>query len=151
MQIRQKPLMLCPILLLAGMLGGTVLAAETSSGDLTPPGESYVTRTNEPGNRTAATGRVGGTSFAFTRLDTNGNERLSRSEVAGSQELAQQFDRIDGNHDFQITPSEFSAFEVEQMRAQQKPAQAAAVEEAAPGAQSEAVPEKAPGNEPQPN
>lgn len=113
-------------LLMIGLLsaGAATVSAEQQPGqagtlDLTPPDTSYVTRTNKAGNRSNTAGGSA-TRFEFSRLDTNGNQRISRSEAAESEVLKSRFDEIDRNNDFQITPVEFSAFEVEQMRSQQK-------------------------------
>lgn len=96
--------------------------------DLTPPDTSYVTRTDEAGNRSAEAQGTAAT-FAFSNLDTNRNMSISRSEAAASEQLRDQFDQVDSNHDFQITPSEFSAFEVQEMRAQQQTVPSAAADD----------------------
>ena len=110
-------------LLLAAWTAASVAAEQAAQLDVTPPDSSYVTRTNKAGNRSVETS--GAASFGFTRLDTNGDLRINRSEAAALEALSAQFNDVDSNNDFQITPSEFNAFEIHQMRAQQKPQTAA--------------------------
>ena len=110
-------------LLLAAWTAASVAAEQAAQLDGTPPDSSYVTRTNQAGNRSVETS--GAVSFGFSRLDNNGDLRINRSEAAASEALKAQFNDVDSNNDFQITPSEFSAFEVQQMRAQQKQPQTA--------------------------
>lgn len=123
MQARRIRTNLCSLLLLGTWVAGPALAADAAHIDITPEGGSYGTRTNQPGNRSTDASGVAA-SFAFQRLDTNRNLTISRSEAEGSDALAAQFSQVDSNHDFQITPSEFRAFEIQQMRAQQKPGSA---------------------------
>lgn len=101
-------------------------AAQPAPGlDLTPADGSYVTRTNKAGSRSAGGGGAGG-GFEFSRLDTNRNRVISRSEAEASPLLREQFKSVDSNNDLQITPEEFAAFEVRQMRSQQRAQPAAA-------------------------
>ena len=116
-------------LLLAAWAATAVGAEQAAPLDVTPPDTSYVTRTNQAGNRSMDTSGAPA-SFRFSRLDTNGDLRINRSEAAALEALSARFDDVDANNDFQITPSEFSAFEVQQMRAQQKPPQTTAVDTA---------------------
>lgn len=110
-------------LLLATWAVGSVAAEQAAQLDVTPPDTSYVTRANKAGNRSVETS--GAASFGFSRLDTNGDLRINRSEAAALEALSAQFNDVDSNNDFQITPSEFNAFEIHQMRAQQKQPQTA--------------------------
>lgn len=110
--------------MLAAVIAATVLGAPSHAEQITAgqnPGSAsgYVTRTHQPGNRSALADGAADT-FAFARLDTNRNFSISRSEADASPQLKAQFQRVDTNHDFQITPSEFSAFEIEQMKSQQQ-------------------------------
>lgn len=95
--------------------------------DLTPTDGSYVTRTNQPGSR-SANGGGSGSGFEFARLDTNRNRIISRSEAEASPRLLEQFHSVDSNNDLQITPEEFAAFEVRQMRSLQRSQPAAAAQ-----------------------
>lgn len=94
-------------------------AQQSAPGAEAAPGPQHMQATQSP-RATSADAQGAAETFAFSRLDTNRNFRISRSEAAASEPLAQHFEQVDQNHDLQITPSEFSAFEVEQMRAQQK-------------------------------
>jgi hypothetical protein len=44
----------------------------------------------------------------FTRLDTNGDGRLSRDEVARLPAIATKFDLLDTDHDGLLSPDEFT-------------------------------------------
>ena len=59
----------------------------------------------------------------FSDLDKNGDQKITRDEVADNERLAGSFDRIDSNSDAAITASEWSAFRarVQSMLKQQQP------------------------------
>lgn len=50
-----------------------------------------------------------GTSSAFSALDQDGNGMISRDEAAQEPTLAQAFERLDTNHDNNISPMEYQA------------------------------------------
>ncbi len=61
--------------------------------------------------RNASARAATGGEAEFGSLDTNANRLIDRSEAKASQELESSFDRLDENHDGQLSASEFSGFE----------------------------------------
>ncbi len=51
------------------------------------------------------------TDVVFHKLDTNSNNLIDRYEAKASKDLDQHFGQIDTNHDYQISPSEYFAYE----------------------------------------
>jgi hypothetical protein len=77
--------------------------SETSSPSTTPPGQGSPSRGGLPNNSAAA-----GMGGSFTTLDTNGDKRLSKSEVAADESLSRDFVSTDKNADGYLDNSEYS-------------------------------------------
>ncbi len=119
MNTKRIHIAIASILALAVWNATPALADEGSGTNITTPERGdYATRTDLPGNRSEQTSGVP-SGYAFERLDSNHNFTINRSEAQNSKALAAQFDQVDQNHDLQITPAEFSAFEIQQMQSQQ--------------------------------
>jgi len=82
------------------------------------PGD-YTTRSNDPGHANAGAGGVT-EGFAFSQLDTNDDGVIDEHEAKASKSLHDDFGKVDSNHDMQISPSEFAAFEVHQVPAKDR-------------------------------
>jgi Ca2+-binding EF-hand superfamily protein len=53
--------------------------------------------------------RMRNTEVTFRSLDRNSDDRLSRGEVSASQQLVQQFSRLDADSDGYVTKQEYAA------------------------------------------
>jgi Ca2+-binding EF-hand superfamily protein len=53
--------------------------------------------------------RMRNTEVTFRSLDKNSDDRLSRGEVSASQQLVQQFSRLDADSDGYVTKQEYAA------------------------------------------
>ncbi len=123
MNAKRIHITIAPILALAVWNAVPAVADEGSAANITTPESGdYANRTDLPGNRSEQTSGVP-SAYAFERLDSNHNFTISRGEAQESQALSARFDQVDQNHDLQITPAEFSAFEIQQMQSQQSHAQ----------------------------
>ncbi|MEJ2645555.1 MAG: hypothetical protein P8180_11590 [Gammaproteobacteria bacterium] len=117
----RKPFVHRQLLAFAGplLLAGVAWAGQSMHLGVTPSSGSYVSRANVVGHEMM--GAAGPTmNILFDRLDTNSNQSIDRQEAKASKLISTHFAEIDTNHDLQISPSEFAAFEQRWTRAQEK-------------------------------
>jgi hypothetical protein len=79
-------------------------SGQTSRPSTTPPGQGSPSRGGLPNNPAAA-----GAGGSFTSMDTNGDKRLSKSEVAADESLSRDFMTSDKNRDGYLDHSEYAA------------------------------------------